>query len=806
MKAFTHLNARTARAASKLLQKYRGRAQLNAGGTDLLAVLKDKILPEYPEAVINIKRIAGLDYIKEDRKGLKIGALARLSEVVRSETVRERYPILAEAAGSVATPTVRNMCTIGGNLAQHVRCWYYRYPHQIGGPIACLRKGGKICNALVGDNRYHSIFGAAPLDSYPCSLNCPVHVDIPSYLDRIRKGDTLGAAQILLDFNPLPAITGRVCPAFCETECNRTEFDEAVAIRCIERSLGDFMLERAAEVYRPPETELEASIAIVGSGPAGLAASYYLRRDGYKVTVFERLPEAGGMLLYGIPHYRLEKDVVRKQIDALKGMGITFEVGVSIPDDITLSSLLGRFQAVFVAGGAWKSLRLNVPGEEAENVLHAFDYIRRVNSGENVQLGRKVIIIGGGSVAIDAARMAKRSGAEEVHLVCLECRDPKSQDRMLAQEDEIRDAEEEGVILHPSLGVKEIITFDNKAVALDTVRCVSVRDAEGAFNPCYDWAATALRLEGDNIIVAIGQTADRSLTGLKIEYGMKGTISVDEKTLETPTPGLFAGGDIVTGTSTVAKAISSGRKAARSIDLSLNKCQAKVEENRTEAKFVNPSFDTGRRLTVRKRAASERIKSLDAEDALSAALSDIERESHRCFNCGCVAVNPTDMGVALIALDAKVVTTKRTIDAQQLFPVSATRSTILDADEMITGIVIPKPQDGTRQSFMKFRLREPIDFAIASVAAVVTVENDICTGARIVLGGVAPVPVRATPAEDLLKGRGVEDADAARSAEAALANAKSLSMNAYKIEITKTLLTRAISSVFRPIKGRRAKY
>jgi NADPH-dependent glutamate synthase beta subunit-like oxidoreductase len=798
MKAFTHLNARTAREASRLLQKYRGRAQLNAGGTDLLAVLKDKILPEYPEAVINIKKIAGLSYIKEDRNGLKIGALTRLSEVARSETVRARYTILAEAAASVATPTVRNMCTIGGNLAQHVRCWYYRYPHQIGGPITCLRKGGKICNALVGDNRYHSIFGAAPLDPYPCSFHCPAHTDIPSYLDRIRKGDTLGAAQMLLDFNPLPAITGRVCPAPCETGCNRSEFDEAVAIRCIERSLGDFMLERAAEVYAPPETELGASIAIIGSGPAGLAASYYLRRDGYSVTVFERLPEPGGMLLYGIPDYRLEKDVVRKQINALKGMGITFEVGVSVTDDITLSRLLDLFKAVFVAGGAWESLRLNVQGEDAENVLHALDYIRRVNSGEDVQLGRKVIIIGGGSVAIDAARVAKRSGAAEAHLVCLECRDLHSQDRMLAQDDEIRDAEEEGIIIHPSLGVKEIITFNKKAVALDTVRCVSVRDADGTFNPCYDRAATAFTLEADNIIVAIGQTADRSLTGPKIEYSVKGTILLDEETLKTRTPGLFAGGDIATGPSTVAEAISSGRKAARSIELSLNKRHAQVEEDRTGPIFINPSFDPGRRLTPPKRAASERIKSRDTEDIPSAALNDIEREAHRCFNCGCAAVSPTDIGVVLVALDAKIVTTKRTIDAQHLFPVSATRSTILDADEMITGITIPRPRDGTRQTYTKFTLRTPIDFAIASVAAVITVEDDVCTGARIVLGGVAPVPVRATAAEELLKGRGVGLADAARAAETALVNAIPLSMNAYKVEITKSLITRVISTIFSP--------
>jgi CO/xanthine dehydrogenase FAD-binding subunit len=458
MKLFKHHNARSIREVTALLRAYKGKAKVNAGGTDLLSSLRGKIFREYPEAVVNIKTIDGLDYIKKGKNGIRIGALAKLADVAKSPAVKEEYKLLAEAVYSVATPHIRNMATIGGNLAQDVRCWYYRYPHQIGGPIVCLRKGGKTCNALLGDNRYHSIFGAARLAEYPCSSLCPAHTDIPSSLSMVRKGDFAEAARIVMKYNPIPAITGRVCPIFCEPGCNRNEFDESVAIQCIERGVGDYALEKATEFYAPPEAESGKSIAVIGSGPAGLAAAFYLRRAGHQVTVYEKLPEVGGMLRYSIPPYRLPKDVVRKQIEALKGMGIVFEVGVNVGKDLDVTVLQKRFDALFLAGGTWRNLTLGVPGEEAQGVFYALDYLSKVNSGQKVALGNKVIVIGGGSVAVDVARTAKRLGAQDVRLVCLECRDLTSKDRMLALDNEIIEAEEEGVIIHGSLGVQEIVT------------------------------------------------------------------------------------------------------------------------------------------------------------------------------------------------------------------------------------------------------------------------------------------------------------------------------------------------------------
>lgn len=205
MRQFEHHDARSIRGAVKLLNNYEGKAKVIAGGTDLLGALKDEVLPEYPGALINIKTIEGLDYIRNDKKGLRIGALTRLADMVKSPVVKEDYKLLAEAAHSVATPLIRNMATIGGNLAQDVRCWFYRYPRQIGGPITCLRKGGNFCSALAGDNRYHSIFGAAALTELPYASNSATDANIPSYPSSVRKGclavspSDLAVALVALD-------------------------------------------------------------------------------------------------------------------------------------------------------------------------------------------------------------------------------------------------------------------------------------------------------------------------------------------------------------------------------------------------------------------------------------------------------------------------------------------------------------------------------------------------------------------------------------------------------------------------------
>jgi NADPH-dependent glutamate synthase beta subunit-like oxidoreductase len=783
MKSFTHHDARSINEAIRLLAAYKGKAKLNAGGTDLLGVLKGRSLPDYPEAIINIKGITGLDYIKEDETGLKIGALAKLSEIVNSPKVRRTYRALAEAAKSVATPLVRNMCTIGGNLAQDVRCWYYRYPQQIGGPITCLRKGGKICNALVGgDNRYHSLFGAAPLDVYPCSSGCPAHITIPSYLDSVRSGDMMEAARTMLDFNPIPAITGRVCPVFCEPECNRSAFDEPVAIRCVERTVGDYILERAGDFFTPPKQESGETIAIIGSGPAGMSAAYYLRRSGHRVEVFERLPEAGGMLLYSIPSYRLPKDVVRKEVRALEGMGIKFQLGVTAGKDIAVAELTGRFAAVFVAGGAWKERPLGIKGEKI--ALSGLAFLNRVNAGDTTLPGKKVAIVGGGNVAMDVARTLLRLGAEPVVLY------RRTRDEMPAFKDELEKAIEEGIDFQFLTLPTQAAKADGEAKDKITLTCVRMQlgapDASGRPQPVpipgSDFTATF-----DAVIKAIGEEPDTAL--LPPEFQTKARKSGSVVGLGK---NLFAGGDLVTGPSTVIQAVAAGREAASLIESTLKIGKVATRENVTDRGLSRPSFVTAARAGISEVPTSERVRSLEIEDIRGLSLSDAEIEASRCFNCGCVAIGPSDIGIALMALDATIVTTKRVVAAQGFFSTSATEATVLDPDELITEIRIPKLPEGARQNYLKFTLRKPVDFAIVSVASVITMKNGLCEEARIALGAVAPVPLRAFAAEEVLKGRAINESLAAEAAEAALADAEPLSMNAYKIEIAKALVKRAI--------------
>ena len=678
------------------------------------------------------------------------------------------------------------MATVGGNLAQDVRCWYYRYPRRIGGPIICLRKGGKVCSALPGDNRYHSVFGAAPLRTYPCSSYCPVETDIPAYLSKVRKGDLADAARILIEYNPLAAITGRVCPVFCEPECNRGGFDEPVAIQCIERGVGDYLLEHMAtslRTARAADRRERIRDRRVRTGQS--AAAYYLRKSGHEVTVYERFTKPGGMLRYSIPFFRLPKDVLEKQIDALERMGVTFKCDVEVGKAIALSNLQERHDAVLLTQGTWESLKLNVPGEESEGVHYALDYLAKVGRKEKVSLGRNVVVIGGGSVAIDVARTARRLGAAEVRVVCLECRDLNFKDSMLARESEIIPAEDEGVIILPSLGVQAILTKDGRAIGIETVTCLSVREPDGSFNPLYDTTCTALTLDADSIIIAIGQSAEASVAP------------------QTAPGRLFTAGDMVSGPSTVVQAVAGARKAVGEIESALRgsdsveslpagQPETRRGSDETDMYFTDSSFDETRRVQGNSRPAGERMGGIDIEDTSGLTAEEIEREAHRCFNCGCLAVGPSDVAVALVALNASIVTTKRRITADRFFRASATSSTILEPDELIREIRVPKPPAGARQRYDKFTLRKPIDFALVSVASVLTVKDGVCKDVRIVLGAVGPSPIRAFAAEEMLKGKPISEAVAAEAAAAAVAGVMPLSMNAYKIQIAQALVKRAI--------------
>lgn len=791
MKSFNHVNAKTVKEAVKLLKSNQGRAKLMAGGTDLLGTLKDKILPAYPETIINIKTIPNLNHISEDGGGLKIGALAKLEAIAQSPIVREKYKLLAEAAGAVATPQVRRMGTIGGNLCQDVRCWYYRYPHSVGGRILCYLKGGKGCYALTRENQYHSIFGGLRDAPPPCSSACPGGVDIPSYLSQIREDDLPQAARTLLNTNPLPSVTGRVCPHFCEQECNRGDFDESVSIRDIERFMGDYILDNADEIIRAPETDSGKSVAIIGSGPAGLSAAYYLRMSGHRVTVFERMEEAGGMLAYVIPAYRLPKDIVKRVVKAIENTGVEFKLKVDVGKDVTLDDLKRDFDSVFIANGAWNPVSIGLEGEESTRF--GLEFLTNINLGVKEVPGKKVLVIGGGNAAVDVAISALRLGAEEAIMACLE-----SPEEMPALPWEIELAVEQGVKLMTCWGPNRVLKSGGKVKGMELVRCTSVFDEQGRFAPSYDNAVKET-VEADQIVMAVGYASDFSFikpgSSLKVE---KGLITVDSLTQATSVPGVFAGGSVTHGPATVIEAIAAGRRAAAAMDVYLKGVGAKTEDEAEKTakpflKFNSDYLKKTSRVEMPKRPVADR--SIDIEDAIGLGLSEIEGEANRCFNCGCVSVNSSDMGLVLVALGARVKIAGpggvRTLPIEEFF---GSLRTILEADEMVTEIQIPQPPDGARQTFIKFRLRESVDFPIVSIASVITVDGGICRDARIVLGAVAPEPIRATMAEQAIRGKAINTTTAEAASEAAVTGAIPLKMNAYKIEITKTLVKRAILS------------
>ena len=783
MKPFKHRDAKTVDEAVELLRGNRNK--LIAGGTDLLGVLKDRVLPTYPEVLVNIKGIPGLDGIEQDKEGLKIGALAKLADVASSTLVKKEYPLLAEAAQAVAVPQIRNMGTIGGNLCQDVRCWYYRFPHEIGGRIHCYLKGGKGCYALTGENRYHSIFGGLRDHSTPCSSACPAGVNIPSYVSTIREGSLPEAARILLENNPLPSVTGRVCPHFCEQECNRGDFDESVSIRDIERFMGDYVLENADKIVTAPEADTGKRVAVVGSGPAGLSAAYYLRMAGHRVTVFDKQEEAGGMLTYVIPAYRLPKDIVRRAVKAIENTGVEFRLTVDVGKDITLDDLQRDFDSVFIASGAWNPVSIGLEGEELARFC--LDFLININLGVKEVPGKRVLVIGGGNAAIDVAVSALRLGAEEATMVCLE-----SPEEMPALPWEIEQAVEQGVKLMNCWGPLKVLTADGKVKGMELVQCTSVFDEQGCFAPTYD-SAVMDTVEADQILMAVGYATDFNFldpgSSLKVEGGL---IAVDPETQATSVPGVFAGGSASHGPATVIEAIASGRKAAAAIDVYLKGTEGEAaKETGFFLRFNSDYLKQTSRVEMPKRPVAER--DIAVEDALGLALSEIEEEANRCFNCSCLSVHASDIGVALIALDATVTIAGpggvRTISAEEFF---STLRNCLKKDEVVTEIHVPRLPDGARQRFLKHRVRSAVDFAIVSAASVITEKGGKCKDARIVLGAVAPVPFRAVEAEETIKGQPLDDTHALAAADAAIATVIPLDKNAYKIEITKTLVQKAL--------------
>jgi len=513
--------------------------------------------------------------------------------------------------------------------------------------------------------------------NFPCMRACPVHTEAGRYVALIADGRYEEAYRYARRPNPLASICGRVCGHPCETDCRRGKLDASISIRALKR----FLTERYGPESRnpidvfpdKPPISRRDQIAIIGSGPAGLAAAHDLALLGYPVTIFDAAPIPGGMLCLGIPEYRLPREVLNAQIREILDLGITLKLNARLGRDFSLTDLRAQgFNAVLLALGLHKSRDLTVPGHELDGVIKGIDFLLNVNLGYRFSIGRKVVVIGGGNVAIDVARSALREqqrltlenlvahelpeslsageqqvamkelldvsraalrlGAREVHLVCLE-----SRAEMPAFEEEIEEGLIEGLKLHPSLGPQKFIGKNGKVIGVETIRCTSVFDSEQRFNPTFE-PGTEEVIDCDTVILAIGQASDLSfLTQAdEIEVTRQGTIKIDESTLMSSVPGVFAAGDIAFGPRLIISAVADGKKAAENIDRYLRGADWKPRPRYVQVTVLDhhrmaESYDEYSRLAVPMIPIDRRTGVVEVEAGFSE--EEARREARRCLQC-----------------------------------------------------------------------------------------------------------------------------------------------------------------------------
>lgn len=761
-----------------------------AGGTDLLGVMKDAILPDYPKQVVDIRKIPNSTEIELSNSEVRISALTRLTDICDSNIVKKAAPGLAEAAHSVATPQIRNVATIGGNICQDVRCWYYRYPHEGGGRLVCRRKGGDLCYAINGDNRYHSVFGGMRCGSGGCSHECPAGIDIPAYMEQIRNGNWDAAAKIILKYNPMPMMTSRVCPHLCTSGCNQNNYGESVNIPAVERSLGDYILAHKDEYYQVPKTSTGKKTAIIGAGPGGLSAAYYLRKAGNEVTVYDRMEKPGGVLQYGIPHYRLPKTIVDEFCVALADMGIHFVMSTEIGKDISIEEIRNQNDAVYVGTGAWKQPVLGISGEELTEF--GLNFLVEVNTYLHSAIGQNVLVCGGGNVAMDVALTARRLGAKTVRLVCLE-----SREEMPASAEEVANAEEEGIEIHNGWGLNRVVTGeDGKVTGLEAKKCISVFNEEHRFSPKYDENDKQI-FSSDTIILATGQRVDISFLGERLGAQLRskrGLINADIETGETPEKGYYAGGDAVTGPNIAIRAIRAGRTAAASMNRDLGVQPVPVIQEQRYTHFDPEGIQKVKSNKLPVRLITDRT--LTDEDFSSFDVITVLAEAGRCMNCGCYSVSSSDIAPMLMAMNATIVTTEREVPANDFFTEGLTMKDKLARGEIVREIRIPVQNDYITH-YYKFRLRDSVDFAIVGLGSSFKVEHGIIQKASLVFGGVAPMPYRVVEAEKYLEGKAIDEDVAEKAAEIAVKNATPLAKNKYKVREMQTMLKDAVMAAAR---------
>jgi NADH-quinone oxidoreductase subunit F len=472
-----------------------------------------------------------------------------------------------------------------------------------------------------------------------CQHACPAGIDVPNYVAAIAAGNYEQAMEIIREKNPFPAVCGRICIHPCEFKCRRGELDEPVAIRSLKRFASDWYFARAGGAKKPFPVTKEQKVAVVGAGPAGLTCGYFLVKMGYKVTVFEAQEVAGGMLGITVPEFRLPREVIQKEVEYIESCGVEIRYNSPIDARHTVNDLVEEgYDAVFIAAGAQASKRIGIPGEEEdlEGLYYGLNFLSDIKRGTKISLEGKTVVIGGGNVAVDVARTSLRVGASDVQIFCLEPRD-----EMPAWEKEVGEAIEEGIVINPSWGPQKILHNKAKVTGIEFVRCVSVFDDEGRFNPKFDESSTQT-VAADNVIVSIGQAPDISFLSKdsQLERALWGALVVEENTLSTNVPGIFAGGDFTTGPTFVIRAIASGRRAAIAIDKHIQGDKGRVEivDEKTAMKqdlglaLEEETTEEKPRVLIDLESPEERVK--DFREVERGFTEDQARlESVRCLRC-----------------------------------------------------------------------------------------------------------------------------------------------------------------------------
>ena len=502
----------------------------------------------------------------------------------------------------------------------------------------------------------------------PCKTACPAHIAVQGYLQLAKEGRYEEALALIKKDNPLPAVCGRVCNKRCEDACTRGTIDEAVAIDDVKRFIAERDLKAETRYVPKPiipslRGGFDEKIAIIGSGPAGLSCAYYLAMTGYKPVIFEKNEEPGGMLRYGIPSYKLEKDLLKAEIDIIKEMGVEIRCGVEVGRDITIDQLREQgYKGFYVAIGAQKGRKPGIENEDADGVYTAVDFLKKAGAEEGFAFEGDVVVVGGGNVAIDAARVSSRCTEHGISMYCLE-----QKEQMPASKDEIAEALAENVSLNCGWGPKEILVEDGHVTGIVFKKCLRVQDENGRFAPEYDENDT-VSVPCRHIIFSVGQAIDwdHMLDGMHVELRPNGTAIANRLTYQTSVPDIFVGGDVYTGPKFAIDAIAAGREGAVSLHRYVHEhCTLTIGRNRRD--FIEldkdnirvDAYDSSKRQIPEK--PEEKDQAATFRD-LSFTLTEeqVKKETSRCLSCGASVVDPNK------CIGCGVCTTKCVFDAIHL--------------------------------------------------------------------------------------------------------------------------------------------